>query len=83
MHLSSQRCRRAGGTARHRVLDVCSARGKTFTWREWMEDTGSLLAMDLYPHRLKLVEDGAARLGLRCIKQRRTTPKFTINLGSI
>lgn len=35
---------------------------------ERMEDTGSLLAMDLYPHRLKLVEDGAARLGLRCIQ---------------
>ena len=47
----------------HRVLDVCSAPGgKTFTLAERMEDTGSLLAMDLYPHRLKLVEDGAARL---------------------
>ena len=68
--LSSQRCAAALDVRPgHRVLDVCSAPGgKTFTLAERMEDTGSLLAMDLYPHRLKLVEDGAARLGLRCIQ---------------
>lgn len=68
--LSSQRCAAALAVRPgHRVLDVCSAPGgKTFTLAERMEDTGSLLAMDLYPHRLKLVEDGAARLGLRCIQ---------------
>ena len=68
--LSSQKCAAALAVQPgHRVLDVCSAPGgKTFTLAEWMEDTGSLLAMDLYPHRLKLVEDGAARLGLRCIQ---------------
>ena len=68
--LSSQKCAAALAVQPgHRVLDVCSAPGgKTFTLAERMEDTGSLLAMDLYPHRLKLVEDGAARLGLRCIQ---------------
>ena len=68
--LSSQKCAAALDVRPgHRVLDVCSAPGgKTFTLAERMEDTGSLLAMDLYPHRLKLVEDGAARLGLRCIQ---------------
>ena len=56
--LSSQRCAAALDVRPgHRVLDVCSAPGgKTFTLAERMEDTGSLLAMDLYPHRLKLVE---------------------------
>ena len=68
--LSSQKCAAALDVRPgHRVLDVCSAPGgKTFTLAERMEDTGSLLAMDLYPHRLKLVEDGAVRLGLRCIQ---------------
>ncbi len=68
--LSSQKCAAALGVqAGHRVLDVCSAPGgKSFTLAEMMDDTGSLLAMDLYPNRLRLVEDGAARLGLRCIK---------------
>ena len=55
----------------HRVLDVCSAPGgKSFTLAEMMQNTGSLLAMDLYPNRLKLVEDGAARLGLTCLQVR-------------
>ena len=53
------------------VLDVCSAPGgKSFTLAEMMQNTGSLLAMDLYPNRLKLVEDGAARLGLTCLQIR-------------
>lgn len=68
--LSSQKCAAALEVQPgQRVLDVCSAPGgKTFTLAERMGDTGSLLAMDLYPHRLKLVEEGAARLGLRCIR---------------
>ena len=70
--LSSQQCAAALAVRPgHRVLDVCSAPGgKSFTLAEMMQNTGSLLAMDLYPNRLKLVEDGAARLGLTCLQVR-------------
>ena len=70
--LSSQQCAAALAVRPgHRVLDVCSAPGgKSFTLAEIMQNTGSLLAMDLYPNRLKLVEDGAARLGLTCLQVR-------------
>ena len=79
--LSSQKCAAALAVQPgHRVLDVCSAPGgKTFTLAEWMEDTGSLLAMDLYPHRLKLWRTARPVWGFAASKQRRTTPKFTIN----
>ena len=82
--LSSQKCAAALGVqAGHRVLDVCSAPGgKSFTLAEMMDDTGSLLAMDLYPNRLRLVEDGAARLGLHCIKtQARDAQIYDNSLG--
>lgn len=52
-----------------RVLDVCSAPGgKAFTAAEGMENRGELVACDLHPHRVRLIEDGAARLGLSCIR---------------
>lgn len=47
------------------VIDVCSAPGgKTFTISECMNNTGKVYAFDLYPHRVKLISDGAERLGL-------------------
>ncbi|MEG1942533.1 MAG: 16S rRNA (cytosine(967)-C(5))-methyltransferase RsmB [Angelakisella sp.] len=68
--LSSQLCAAAGApTAGMRVLDVCSAPGgKAFTMGELMENRGELVACDLYPARLALVTEGAARLGLGIIK---------------
>lgn len=51
------------------ILDVCSAPGgKSFTCAELMNDKGSITACDLYPARLKLVEDGARRLGISIIR---------------
>ncbi len=51
-----------------KVLDVCSAPGgKAFTICEYMNDKGSVTACDVYPARVKLIEDGAARLGLNAV----------------
>lgn len=51
------------------VLDLCAAPGgKSFTIAVRMGDRGKILARDLYPHRLRLVEEGTARLGLTCIR---------------
>ncbi len=47
------------------VIDVCAAPGgKTFTLSELMCNTGKIISSDIYPHRLKLINDGAKRLGL-------------------
>ncbi len=52
-----------------RVLDICSAPGgKAFTMAEIMENTGEIVACDLYEHRVKLIENGAKRLGIKNIK---------------
>ena len=51
-----------------RVADVCAAPGgKSFTMAERMQNRGRLDAFDLYPQRVSLIADGAARLGLTCI----------------
>lgn len=50
------------------VLDLCSAPGgKAFTIAEIMGDSGRVLAFDLHPNRVKLIESGAKRLGLKSI----------------
>ena len=51
------------------VLDLCAAPGgKSFTAAQRMENKGRLLARDLYPRRLSLVAEGAARLGISVIE---------------
>ena len=51
------------------LFDVCAAPGgKSFTCAERMNNTGRLMACDLYPARLRLVENGAERLGIDIIK---------------
>ena len=50
------------------VLDVCSAPGgKAFTIAERMNNDGLVYAFDLHEHRVKLIADGAERLGLKNI----------------
>ena len=52
-----------------RVLDLCAAPGgKSFTMAEMMENTGELYSLDLYEHKIKLINDGASRLGINIIK---------------
>lgn len=52
-----------------RVLDVCAAPGgKSFTMANLMGNKGEIIACDLYPHRVELIERTAKRLGLDIIK---------------
>lgn len=51
------------------VLDVCSAPGgKTTHMAQLMQNTGRIAAMDLYPHKLALVDEAASRLGIDIIE---------------
>ncbi len=50
------------------MLDVCSAPGgKSFTAAQYMQNRGKLYACDLYDHKLKLISEGAQRLGITMI----------------
>ncbi len=51
------------------VFDLCAAPGgKSFTIAEMMKNKGTVYAFDLYEHRVKLIEDGAKRLGIDIIR---------------
>lgn len=48
-----------------RLLDLCAAPGgKSFTAAQYMQNTGELIACDLYSQKTELIEAGAKRLGL-------------------
>lgn len=50
------------------VLDACAAPGgKSFLMAQLMENTGSITSCDIHPHKLKLIDDGAKRLGIDII----------------
>lgn len=50
------------------VLDMCSAPGgKAFTVAEIMNDKGQVHCFDIYESRVKLILDGARRLGLKSV----------------
>lgn len=52
-----------------RVLDVCAAPGgKSFAAAIGMENQGEIFSCDIHPHKQKLIEAGAQRLGLDCIR---------------
>ena len=47
------------------MLDICSAPGgKAFTAAQYMNNRGKLYAFDLFDHKLKLIQNGARRLGI-------------------
>ena len=51
------------------ILDACSAPGgKTTYIAELMQNKGHINAWDIYPHRLKLIEDNCKRLGITIVK---------------
>lgn len=51
------------------VLDTCSAPGgKTAVLGELMNNTGELLALDIYPHKLKLIEENCHKCGVTIVK---------------
>lgn len=55
--------------AGERVLDMCAAPGgKTFTMAALMENTGEIVACDLYEARVGLIKQSAERLGLSIVK---------------
>jgi len=59
------------------VLDMCSAPGgKAFTIALSMKNRGKIYCYDLYKHRLKLIDNGAKRLGINIIETK-------INNGSV
>ncbi len=72
-------CPKAG----ERVLDMCAAPGgKTFTMAQLMENTGELVAADLYEKRVQLVRKGAKRLGLSCIRTVVSDATVSSDMGS-
>ena len=59
----------AGAEPGMRVLDACSAPGgKSFASAIRMQNTGSILSCDIHDKKLRLVREGAARLGIDIIE---------------
>ncbi|MGE5677536.1 MAG: 16S rRNA (cytosine(967)-C(5))-methyltransferase RsmB, partial [Pseudomonadota bacterium] len=51
------------------VLDICSAPGgKTTHIAELMGNNGRIVARDIHPHKLKLVEENCKRLGVKIVE---------------
>lgn len=51
------------------VLDTCSAPGgKTAVLGELMNNKGELLALDIYPHKLKLIEENCHKSGVTIVQ---------------
>jgi 16S rRNA (cytosine967-C5)-methyltransferase len=65
-------CEALGAKPGDTVVDVCAAPGgKTTTVAESMADRGSIFASDIHEHRLALIEETAARLGVHIVTARK------------
>jgi 16S rRNA (cytosine967-C5)-methyltransferase len=52
-----------------RIMDMCSAPGgKTTHMAELMGNEGEIVARDIHPHKLKLIEESCNRLGISIVK---------------
>lgn len=61
----------AGLQPEMRVLDCCAAPGgKSFAAAIAMQNRGTLISCDIHPHKLRLIENGAARLGISIVETR-------------
>lgn len=59
----------SGAAPGMRVLDMCAASGgKSFAAAIQMDNQGEVISCDLHPHKKKLIQAGADRLGLSIIK---------------
>lgn len=62
-------CLKLGVEPGEKVLDACSAPGgKTTYLAEIMQNTGDIEAWDIHPHRVRLVEEAAKKLGINIIR---------------
>lgn len=62
-------CKAVNPKADDVILDVCSAPGgKTFTMAQLAEDKAKIYAFDIHDHRVKLIQSGAERLGIKSVK---------------
>lgn len=68
--MSSQTaCRILDAQPGETIVDCCAAPGgKTFASAIAMRNEGTVIACDVYPHKTELIEKGAQRLGLSCVK---------------
>jgi len=68
------------------IFDLCAAPGgKSFTCAQMMQNQGKIIAVDLHPHRLKLLTEGAERLGITCIETKAgdaSDPQFLSQFGT-
>lgn len=63
---SSMLCVRAAGIeAADRILDLCAAPGGKTAYAAQLAQNGEVIACDLHSHRVALIEETAARLGLK------------------
>ena len=68
--LSSQKCAETvNPRCDERVLDMCAAPGgKSFSMALLMENKGEIVSCDIHSHRVKLIAEGAKRLGIDIVK---------------
>ena len=51
------------------LIDICAAPGgKSFFAGELMKNQGRIISCDIHPHKVELIKQGAARLGLTCLE---------------
>lgn len=51
------------------ILDACSAPGsKAMQLASMVDNKGMIIAMDIYPHKIQLIENNIAKMGATCDK---------------